>query len=203
VKSKSFEGRRVKSLLQRKEKRLQSWLAVLLLVLSIGLASCSTAVSGLQQYVDSAKGYQFLYPNGWVRVEVARASGGVDVVFRDIIERSENLSLIISEVPEEKSLENLGTPTEVGYRFLKQTNAEATDNRETEFIRAGSYESNAKTYYLLEYAVKLPDEQKRHNVATVAVSRGKLFTFNISTAEERWDRVKDLFEAIATSFSVY
>ncbi|MDY7016498.1 MAG: photosystem II reaction center PsbP, partial [Cyanobacteriota bacterium] len=48
-----------------------------------------------------------------------------------------------------------------------------------------------------------PNSPKRHNIATVAVSRGKLFTFNVSTDEDRWERVKDEFESIATSFSVY
>lgn len=185
------------------QKRLQFGLVLVLIVASIGLASCSTNSGGLQQYVDSVKGYQFLYPNGWVRVEVQQASEGVDVVFRDLIERSENLSLIISDVPDGKSLESLGTPTEVGYRFLKQTNATAPQGRTTEFLRAGSYDVDAKPYYILEYGVELPNAEKRHNIATVAVNRGKLFTFNLSSAEDRWERVKDKFEAIAKSFSVY
>jgi photosystem II oxygen-evolving enhancer protein 2 len=194
----------VKSRLQEIGKSVKLGLAIaLLMITSFGLTSCSTASGGLQRYVDSVKGYEFLYPNGWVRVDVQQSSEGVDVVFRDIIERSENLSLIISDIPEGKTLESLGTPTEVGYRFLKQTNATAAEERATEFLRAGSYEAKAKPYYILEYALESPDSAKRHNLATVAVSRGKLFTFNLSTDEDRWERVKDKFESIATSFSVY
>lgn len=181
---------------------LKSWLAATLVVVGMVLAGCSAGVGGLKQYVNSAAGYQFFYPNGWVPVEVKDASEGVDVVFRDIIERSDNLSAIVSRVPKNKTLENLGTPSDVGYRFLKQTNASAPAGRETELIRAGSYEIETKPYYLLEYAVKLPDGQRRHNIASVAVSRGKLFTFNVSTTEDRWERVRDYFEAVAKSFSV-
>jgi photosystem II oxygen-evolving enhancer protein 2 len=55
---------------------------------------------------------------------------------------------------------------------------------------------------ILEYAVKLPN-QARHNLASVAVSRGKLYTINVSATEERWPKVKEAFEKVVKSFSVY
>ncbi|MBE9115063.1 photosystem II reaction center PsbP family protein [Lusitaniella coriacea LEGE 07157] len=181
----------------------KSLVTVVLLLVSISLSSCSVGVGGLKQYVDSLDGYKFLYPNGWAAVEVQDASEGVDIVFRDIIERSENLSVIISDVPKGKTLESLGTPSEVGYRFLKRTNARGGSEREVEFIKAGSYETEGQKYYILEYAVAPSDREKQHNIATVAVSRGKLFTFSISTSEQRWQNVRDLFEVAAKSFTVY
>jgi photosystem II oxygen-evolving enhancer protein 2 len=54
----------------------------------------------------------------------------------------------------------------------------------------------------LEYAVKI-GEQLRHNIASVAISRGKLYTFNASTSEERWGKMKDILEETIQSFSVY
>ncbi|MGF1481506.1 MAG: photosystem II reaction center PsbP [Cyanophyceae cyanobacterium] len=178
-------------------------IAALLLMLSINLSSCISSVAGLQSYVNSLKGYEFLYPNGWVPVDVKQASEGVDVVFRDIVERTENLSVIISSVPEEKTVAELGTPSEVGYRFLQIANSNANANRQAEFLSAESHEKDGKTYYTLEYQVKLPDDQERHNLASVAVSRGKLFTFNLSTRQGRWPKVSDSFRTIVDSFSVY
>ena len=174
-------------------------IAVLLVIVSISLCSCSSVLGGLQSYIDSTKGYEFLYPNGWVPVDV-RASEGVDLVFHDIVERSENLSVIISSVPKDKTLEELGTPSEVGYRFLK-TSSIPNSNRQAEFISAQSHEAKGKTYYILEYEVKSPDP--RHNIASIAVSRGQLFTFNLSTRQGRWTKVEDRFRAIANSFTVY
>ena len=176
-------------------------IAALLVIVSISLCSCSSVLGGLQSYIDSAKGYEFLYPNGWVPVDVKGASEGVDLVFHDIVERSENLSVIISSVPNDKTLEELGTPSEVGYRFLKATNSNPNSNREAEFISAQSHEARGKTYYILEYEVKSPDQ--RHNLASIAVSRGQLFTFNLSTRQRRWPKVEDRFRAIANSFTVY
>lgn len=173
--------------------------AILLAVLSLTLTSCVSTAAGLQSYVDTADGYQLLYPNGWVPVKV---SDGPDVVFRDLIEQTENVSVVISSVAENKSLAELGTPTEVGYKLSKSAIAPPDSGREAELVNASAREVGDKTYYILEYAVKLPN-QLRHNLASVAVSRGKLFTVNISATESRWPKAKEVFEKVVNSFSVY
>ena len=181
----------------------KSFFAGLLIILSLVISSCSAGVSGLQSYVDTSKGYEFLYPNGWIPVTLGTsARKSVDVVFRDLVERTENLSVIINEVPEGKTLEDLGTPSEVGYRLLKAINKIPDSNVEAEFLRAESRQNKDKTYYLLEYEENLPDREERHNIASVAVSRGKIFTFSLSTPQRRWDNVKDSFEVAAKSFTV-
>jgi len=179
---------------------LKRFAAVLLLILSLSLSSCASATAGLKSYVDSIDGYQFLYPNGWLPVKVA---DGPDVVLHDLIETTENVSVVISSVPEGKTLAELGTPSEVGYKLGKKAIAPPDSGREAELVNAGTLETDGKKYYVLEYAVKLPNQQERHNLASVAVSRGKLFTFNASAPEKRWPRVEKVFEQMVKSFSVY
>ncbi|HEY9666880.1 MAG TPA: photosystem II reaction center PsbP [Coleofasciculaceae cyanobacterium] len=174
-------------------------IAALLLVLSLSLYGCTTGVSGLKSYVDSMDGYEFLYPNGWVPVQV---TDGPDVVFHDLIERTENVSVVVSAVPEGKTLADLGTPGEVGYQLQKNAIAPPDSGRKAELVNAETRESGDKMYYLLEYNVKLPN-QERHNLASVAVSRGKLYTFNASTTEKRWSKMRNVFEQVIKSFSVY
>lgn len=182
---------------------LRAIVAALVLMLSLTLTSCATDGGSFQSYDSPSAGYQFLYPNGWIPVDVKNASEGVDLVYRDLIERSENLSVIVSDVPEGKTLTDIGTPTDVGYRFFKAVNNDPNVNRNAELIRADSHEDNGQTYYILEYQVKLPDNTERHDIASVAVSRGKLYTFNLSTPQQRWDKVKKVFETAVNSFSVY
>jgi photosystem II oxygen-evolving enhancer protein 2 len=178
---------------------LKTIAVVLLLVLSFSLNGCAAGVTGLKGYVDSTDGYEFLYPNGWLPVQV---TNGPDVVFHDLIERTENVSVVINSVPEGKSLADLGTPGEVGYQLQKKAIAPPDSGRKAELVNAEARESGGKTYYLLEYEVKLPN-QKRHNLASVAVSRGKLYTFNASTSEGRWSKMQDVLEQVVKSFSVY
>ena len=180
----------------------KSFFASVLLFLSLTLYGCSVGSSGLQSYVDSTQGYQFLYPNGWIPVNVS-ASKEVDVVFRDLIEQTENLSVVLSKTPEEKTLEDLGTPSEVGYRLLQNLNNNPNPNRQVELIRAEANEVKGHTYYILEYQAKLPNNKERHSLASIAVSRGKLFTFNLSTRQSRWEKVEKLFNIVVNSFLVY
>jgi photosystem II oxygen-evolving enhancer protein 2 len=182
------------------KKMLKRVLAIALVVTTLIITGCTSLGAGLKSYVDSLDGYEFLYPNGWIPVKVA---DGPDVVFHDLIEPTENVSVVFSEVPGGKSLTELGSATEIGYQLSKNAIAPPDSGREAELVNAGTKTSKDKTYYLLEYAVSLPGDEHRHNLASVAVSRGKLFTFNVSTTEDRWEKVGDTLEQVVKSFTVY
>ncbi|MEM7725906.1 MAG: photosystem II reaction center PsbP [Cyanobacteria bacterium P01_A01_bin.45] len=174
---------------------------VLLLTFSFNFSNIDIAnASALNSFVNTTKGYEFLYPNGWVKVKV---KDGPDVVFHDIIENSENISVVISPVPGDQTLLELGTPSEVGYKLGKNALAPEGSGRKAELINAAQREVDGKTYYALEYQIKLSNGRKRHNISNVAVSRGKLFTLNASVSERRWRKVKNLIEGSVNSFSVY
>jgi photosystem II oxygen-evolving enhancer protein 2 len=176
---------------------LKRFTAVLFLVAALTLQGCVSAGVGLQAYTDTYDGYRFLYPTGWTEVKV---SGNADVVFHDIVQETENISVVISDVPEGQTLKDLGTPTEVGYKLSKSINAMAGD-RDVELANAVEIDRNGEPYYILEYIADLPSGV-RHNLASVVVRRNKLFTFNASTEESRWEKVSDLMKQAVASFSV-
>jgi photosystem II oxygen-evolving enhancer protein 2 len=172
----------------------------LTLALAIGLQInvAPASAAGLQGYIDTADGYKFLYPNGWVAVKTTK---GADIIFHDLIESSENVSVVISQVDKDKKLSDLGTAADVGDKLGKNAIAPPGSGREAELISAQTQEAKGKTYYILEYDVKLPTS-RRHNIASVVVSRGKLFTFNASTTDRRWEKMKKVFGEVVNSFSV-
>jgi len=172
---------------------------VILMLLSLTLHGCVPGINGLKVYVDSIDGYEFLYPNGWIPVKV---TNGPDIVFRDLIEETENVSVVVSPIDSDKTLADLGSPSEVGQRLAQRVIAPPNSGREAELVAAASRQLGPKTYYNLEYAIKLGN-QERHNLASVAVSRGKLYTLSVSAPEQRWSRVHDRFEQVINSFSVY
>ncbi|MBF2078497.1 MAG: photosystem II reaction center PsbP family protein [Synechococcales cyanobacterium T60_A2020_003] len=176
------------------------WAIVLLVIVGFGLQSCSSLGASFNSYVDNYDGYQFLYPTGWV--EYSKATDGPDVVFHDIIQETENVSVVMSPVPEAKTLSDLGTPTEIGQRIAQKVLTSDAADRKAELVSAAQREVDGSTYYLLEYEVNLPG-QKRHNLASAVVRRGQLYTFNASTTEDRWERMKDTFKQVVSSFSVY
>ncbi|MDB9525663.1 photosystem II reaction center PsbP [Oscillatoria sp. CS-180] len=177
---------------------LKRFATAFLILTALVLQSCVGAGVGLQPYTDSYDGYRFLYPTGWTEVKVM---GNTDVVFHDIVNETENISVVISDVPEGQTLTDLGTPTEVGYKLSKSINAMTGDDRDVELANAIEIERDGQPYYILEYIADLPSGV-RHNLASVVVRRDKLFTFNASTEEARWDKVKDLMKQAVASFSV-
>jgi len=168
------------------------------LALAAILVGCSAAAAGLNSFASPDGRYAFLYPTGWTRVQV---SGGPQVVFHDLINSDETLSLVISEVTPDRDLEQLGSAVAVGEKLRRTVIAPAGSGREADLVEARQRDMGGRTFYDLEYAVHLSDRD-RHELATAVVDRGRLYTFAASTNELRWPRVKELFGRVITSFNL-
>jgi len=60
--------------------------------------------------------------------------------------------------------------------------------------------SSNHIFYDLEYELNL-NEQERHELATVVIDRGTLYTFAVGTYEERWNKVDGMFSNVIESFN--
>jgi photosystem II oxygen-evolving enhancer protein 2 len=167
-------------------------------VLALGISSCSAAAAGLNSFQSPDGRYAFLYPTGWTRVQVTE---GPQVVFHDLINADETLSLVVSDVNSTNSLENLGSAVAVGEKLRRVVIAPEGSGRQAELVEAVEREDGGRTFYDLEYAVHLNDRD-RHELATVVVDRGRLYTLAASTNEARWPKVKLLFNQVIHSFTL-
>ncbi|NJM48938.1 MAG: photosystem II oxygen evolving complex protein PsbP [Alkalinema sp. RU_4_3] len=177
---------------------LKRFLSACLLVLTLGLQGC-LGIGGLNSFIDDIDGYRFLYPNGWAEVQV---SGGPDVVFHDIIEQTENISVVINPAPGKNSSPTSAPLGKWATNYRRVRSRPPDSGRTAELVNAASRDLSGKTYYILEYLVTLADGRQRHNLATASVSRGKLFTLNASTPEERWETMKPSIQKSISSFMV-
>jgi photosystem II oxygen-evolving enhancer protein 2 len=183
--------------------KVRALLLGLFAVMTLTLQGCSaTVLGGLNGYTDSLDGYKFLYPTGWTQVKNLSENSGLDVLFHDIIEQTENISVVINPTPGKRSLTELGTPSEVGYRLGKSAIAPEGSGREAELVNAEAGQVGDRVYYLLEYAVKLSNGLERHNISSAVVYRGNLYTLNASTPEARWEKMKGILEQSVKSFTV-
>jgi photosystem II oxygen-evolving enhancer protein 2 len=167
-------------------------------VLLLLLVSCSAAAAGLNRYSSADGRYAFLYPTGWIRVAI---SDGPEVVFHDLINSDETLSLVIAPVDPEKRLEELGSAVTVGEKLGRKVIAPVGSGRQAELVEASEREDQGRIFYDLEYKVHLADRD-RHEIATVVADKGKLYTLAASTNEVRWDRVSSMFRSVVTSFTL-
>ena len=172
---------------------------LLLGVLALALGACAAGpTAGLQSYQSPDGRFAFLYPTGWTQVQV---SNGPRVVFHDLIHSDETVSLIINNVNEENELTELGSAIAVGERLRREVIATAGSGRTAELVEANEREVNNHTFYDLEYAVHLEDRD-RHELATVVVDRGRLYTLATSVNEDRWEKVQDLCGRVVRSLNL-
>ncbi len=171
-----------------------------LFLLIIVVSACSSnSTAGLEAFQSSNGRYGFFYPTGWTRVAV---SGGPEVVFHDVINSDETLSLVVSDLSDAPLLEDIGSPEDVGDRLINDVIAPDGTGREAQLLNTNRREVNGHTFYDIEYSIHLPDRD-RHEIATVVIDKGSLFTLAASTNEKRWSNVSNLFEKVITSLTFF
>ena len=180
-------------------QKLFSFLRTLVsIILALSLGACSGGLSaGLEPFQSPDGRYGFLFPIGWTRVEV---SGGPAVVFHDLINTDETLSLVVSPLNNDVDLESLGSPEEIGQKLFDQVINSNDSGPDIELIETNQREAFGHTFYDLEYQLN-SSERNRHELATISVDRGYLYSFAASTSEKRWPNVKSLFERVINSFT--
>ena len=170
----------------------------LVLLLCFFISGCGNSLNaGLEAYQSPDGRYGFFYPTGWTRINV---EGGPEIIYHDLINSNETLSLVISDVNKDVQLEQLGTPVEVGQTLINKVIAPEGSGRSVILIDASQREDSKHVFYDLEYELNLND-QDRHELATVVIDRGNLYTFAVGTNQERWNKVEKMFNNVIQSFN--
>ena len=129
-----------------------------------------------------------------------KVDGGPEIIYHDLINSNETLSLVVSDVNKEVDLEQLGSPIEVGQTLIDKVIAPEGSGRSVKLVNANKREASNHIFYDLEYQLNL-NEQDRHELATVVIDRGTLYTFAVGTNEDRWNKVDRMFTNVIESFN--
>ncbi|KAL6840456.1 hypothetical protein ACP4OV_030266 [Aristida adscensionis] len=188
-------------------------------------------VGGFTRCLDSGNGFEFIYPSSWVGDQtilyreakkaelqrsldpppIGRSPSRPRIVSEPVAAFGPpgssgelNVSVIVSPVPQDFSIEAFGGPKDVGevvLRRIAQTRRSPDIN--ATLIDAALREdvANNVKYYKLEFRVESPSF-RRHNVAVCCARNGRLYTLNAQAPESAWKAVKKEFSAMADSFSL-
>ncbi|KAD3067869.1 hypothetical protein R6Q59_018080 [Mikania micrantha] len=185
-------------------------------------------IKGYSRCIRPELGFEFIYPQNWVgdQTLLYRAAGKLEmeisldpppvnrrknvnepvVAFGPPGSTGElNVSVIVSPVPLDFSIEAFGGPEDVGEAIVRTIagSSRGPDVKGT-LIKSNLREDKANNvkYYVLEFAVESP-LFRRHNMAVCCVRDGRLFTLNAQTPESAWTMLKPDVYKIADSFSLW
>ncbi|CAO1947165.1 unnamed protein product [Urochloa humidicola] len=188
-------------------------------------------VGGFTRCLDSDNGFEFIYPASWVgdqtllyreakKAELQRSldppplKNGRLSRPRNVSEPVAafgppgsngelNVSVIVSPVPQDFSIDAFGGPKEVGEVVLRRIarTRRSPDINATLIDAALREDAENVKYYKLEFRVESPSF-RRHNVAVCCAKDGKLYTMNAQAPESAWKAVQEEFFAMADSFSL-
>ena len=149
---------------------------------------------GFVPVVDQQDAYSFVYPFGWQEVSV----DGLDVVYKDIIEPLEAVS--VSMVPtDKKDILEYGNPKEVAYTLADRVLTGPT--QEVQLVDATVREGAGRKYIDFEFLAKSRGYTK-HTLASVTIGNGKLYTLETGSNERRWGKMREKVTSVVKSFEV-
>ncbi|XP_022965874.1 psbP domain-containing protein 7, chloroplastic isoform X2 [Cucurbita maxima] len=188
-------------------------------------------VGGYSRCIDNNEGFEFIYPARWVgdqrllyraaeKSEFERSldpppltSSNMDRRRRSVNEPlvafgppgssgELNVSVIVSPVSPDFSIEAFGGPNEVGEAVIRTiTRASKRPDLKGTLIQTTLREDSIRNvkYYELEFKVE-SSSFRRHNIAVCFVYLGKLYTLNAQAPESEWPGLKSEMRTIANSF---
>lgn len=157
-------------------------------------ALAAKAPKGFNPFEDLNDGYKFLYPFGWQEVAVT----GADVVFKDIVEPLESVSVTLTKT-EKQDITEFGEIDEVAEALAR--NVLTTPSQEVKLIATNKRELNGRNYYEFEFTAATP-RYTRHQLAVVAAANDTFYTLTTGSNEKRWGKVKDRLQTTIRSFTL-
>ncbi|KAK4751132.1 hypothetical protein SAY87_004614 [Trapa incisa] len=188
-------------------------------------------IDGYSRCIEVNEGFEFIYPESWVEdqtvfyraVKRAESERSLDppplsspprrrenvnepaIAFGPPGTSGElNVSVIVSPVPLDFSIEGFGGPKEVGEAVLRTIRVSGRrPDVKGSLIQSTLREdpSTGVKYYELEFKIESLAFQ-RHNLAVCCARGGKLFTLNVQSPESAWSSMKSDFYAISASFRI-
>lgn len=124
---------------------------------------------------------------------------GQDVVYKDIIEPLESVSVSVTST-DKKDVDEFGSPAEVAQTLASSVLTPAS--QEVKVLSVSRVVVDGRPYVDFEFAAKAPS-YLRHALARVTVANGKFYTLTTGANElRRWGKVKDTLGKVVGSFKV-
>jgi photosystem II oxygen-evolving enhancer protein 2 len=124
---------------------------------------------------------------------------GQDVVYKDIIEPLESVSVSITTT-DKATIDDFGPPEEIASTLASKVLTPAS--QQVKILSVSRRLVDGRPYVDFEFASKA-STYIRHALASVSVANGKFYTLTTGANElRRWGKVKGTLESVVASFKV-
>lgn len=162
--------------------------------LSFPNIAAAEKLQGFNPVLDKGDNYRFLYPFGWQEVDVE----GQDVVYKDLIEPLESVSVTITPT-ERSNIAEFGPVDKVC--FALADTVLTPPSQQVKLLGSESKEVAGIEYYVFEFAANAKT-YIRKAVSVVTVHDGKFYTLTTGANERRWPKVEEKLKTVVKSFQV-
>mmetsp|Transcript_5162 Transcript_5162/g.7564 ORF Transcript_5162/g.7564 Transcript_5162/m.7564 type:complete len:222 (+) Transcript_5162:151-816(+) len=141
----------------------------------------------LEKYQDGNRGWRILAPSGWNKFE--GEVGAYDVKWQDVVDPRENIKVSSTPVKSTTtSIDILGDVQALGESLASKRNAK--------LIKAEERLTDGILFYVFDFAI----EDGTHQVLSLSVNKGRIWSLDANTTEKRWNSRKDMYFNIVGSF---
>lgn len=148
----------------------------------------TTRMGGLlESFQDGSRSIRIMAPSGWNKFD--GEVGAYDVKWQDLVDPTENIKISSSPVKSTtESVALLGNVQEVGRSLASKRNAK--------LIAASERQTDGILFYDFDFAIN----DGTHQLLTLCVCKGKLWSLDASAKERRWDKRSELYKNVVGSF---
>uniref|UniRef100_A0A7S2RMC0 PsbP C-terminal domain-containing protein n=1 Tax=Eucampia antarctica TaxID=49252 RepID=A0A7S2RMC0_9STRA len=154
------------------------------------VARITTRMGGnLERYGDTTRGLSLMVPSGWNKFE--GEVGAYDLKWEDLVEKTENIKISSTPVKSTTtSINALGDDVQV-------LGASLAAKRNAKLVKASERLTDGVLYYIFDFAIS----DGTHQLLSLCVAKGKLFSLDANSRESRWPKRKEIFNNVVGSFA--
>jgi photosystem II oxygen-evolving enhancer protein 2 len=142
----------------------------------------------LEKFADTQRGLSILAPSGWNKFE--GEVGAYDIKWQDLVDPKENVK--ISSTPVKSTTTSISALGE----DVQAIGSSLAAKRNAKLVMAEERLTDGILFYTFEFAIN----DGTHQLLSLCVNKGKIWSLDANTTEKRWSKREELYKNIVGSF---
>ena len=155
----------------------------------------TTRMGGLLERYQDQRGWVILAPSGWNKFE--GEVGAYDVKWQDLVDPKENIK--VSSTPVKSTTTSISALLGEGENALSgvdELGKKLAAKRNAKLVAASERLTDDVLFYEFDFAL----DDGTHQVLSLSVNKGKIWSLDANTTEKRWSKREEMYKNVLGSF---